>query len=315
MNKVLLVAGGGTLGTYVTEELVSRGVCVDVICLEDYVSNDMVTYYKEKVNFEYINEFLNGKQYSAIVDFLHYVEINDYEKVYNLYSEHTKQIVLLSSYRVYADEAHPIVEDSPTWFDVDADKEFFENENYALPKLRCEKFLKSRPEKNWTIVRPVISFSDKRFDLFMYSGSTIIDKVKNNEKILLPKDAKNIIAGIDWAGNTGRLIGKLLMNEKAMGETFTISSAPNITWGEMADIYHEVLGADIEWGSMDDFIKYGPNMKGNKWGLKYDRMLDRTVDASKVLRATGMKKEDFKPIKEALIYEFEKTIMKINFRQ
>lgn len=306
MEKVLLVAGGGTLGTYVTDEMVSKGVHVDVICLEDYKSNDMVTYYKEKVTFEYINEFLRGKQYSAIVDFLHYVEINDYEKVYNLYCEHTKQIVLLSSYRVYADEEHPIVEESPTWFDIDVDKEFLETENYALPKLRCENFLKSRLEKNWTIVRPVISFSDKRFDLFMYSGSTIIDKINNGEKIILPKDAKDIVAGIDWAGNTGKLIGKLLMNEKAMGEAFTISSAPNITWGDFANIYHEVLGADIVWGSMDEFIKYGPDMRWNRWGLKYDRLLNRLVDASKVMSATDTKKGDFKPIKEALTYEFEK---------
>ena len=66
---------------------------------------------------------------------------------------------------------------------------------------------------------------------------------------------------------------------------------------------------------MDDFIKCGPDMRWNKWGLKYDRMLDRTVDATKVMTTTGTKNEDFKPIKEALIYEFEKTIMKINFRQ
>jgi len=307
MDKVLLVAGGGTLGTYVTEEMISRGVHVDVICLEDYESSNMVTYYKEKVTYEYISEFLEGKQYAAIVDFLHYVEINDYEKVYNLYSEHTKHIVLLSSYRVYADEEHPIVEESPTWFDVDADKEFLETEDYALPKLRCEAFLKSCPRKNWTIVRPVISFSDKRFDLFMYSGSTIISKVQNKEKIILPRDIRNIVAGVDWAGNSGKLIAKLLMNEKAMGETFTISSAPNITWGELADIYHEVLGADIEWGSMDDFIKYGPDMRWNRWGLKYDRLLERSVDASKVMNATGTKKEDFKPIKEALIYEVQKS--------
>ena len=63
MEKVLLVAGGGTLGTHVTEDLVTRGICVDVICLEDYKSNQMVTYYKKEVNLEYIKEFINGKKY------------------------------------------------------------------------------------------------------------------------------------------------------------------------------------------------------------------------------------------------------------
>ena len=113
MEKVLLIAGGGTLGTYVTEETVDNGVHVDVICLEEYKSNEMVTYYKEKVTFDYIKEFLNGKKYNAIVDFLHYIELEDFKNVYNLYSEHAEQIMYLSSYRVYADSEHPIKETSP----------------------------------------------------------------------------------------------------------------------------------------------------------------------------------------------------------
>ena len=307
MENVLLVAGGGTLGTYVAEETVSRGIHTDVICLEDYKSSRMITYYKEKVNLEYIKKFLEGKQYSAIVDFLHYVNVEDYKQMYDVYSEHTEQIVYLSSYRVYADEEHPITEKSPTWMDVNVDKVFLESENYAMPKLRCEAFLKSVPKKNWTIVRPVISFSDRRFDLFMYSGQAPVLKAKNKENIVLPSMAKEITAGIDWAGNTGKLIGKLLLNEKAFGETFTISSGQNISWGNLADIYREVFGLDTKWVSMEDFIKYGPDMSWNKWGLKYDRILDRAVDVTKVLKATGMKKEDFKSIKEALIYEMNKS--------
>jgi nucleoside-diphosphate-sugar epimerase len=307
MEKVLLIAGGGTLGTYVTEELVERGIGVDVICLEEYKNSELVTYYREKVTFDFISEFLNGKKYSAIVDFLHYIDVKEYEKVYNLYSLHTEQIVYLSSYRVYANEEHPIKETSPTWLDVEMDEEFVNTENYAMPKLRCEAFLKSKTQKNWTIVRPVISFSDKRFDLFMYTGSSIITKVKNKERLVLPAEVKNTTAGIDWAGNSGKLMGKLLLNEKALGEEYTISSGQNLTWGDMADIYTEVFGIEIDWVSMEDFIKYGPDMSGNKWGLKYDRVLDRSVDVSKVLKDTGTKKEDFKPIKDALIYEIDKV--------
>ena len=305
-KKVLLIAGGGTLGTYVSKEMADSGVHVDVICLENYESNEMVTYYKEKITFDYIKEFLNGKKYNSIVDFLHYIELEDFKKVYNLYSEHTDQIMYLSSYRVYADNEHPIKETSPTWLDVPVDTEYAETENYAMPKLRCETFLKSQQKKNWTIVRPVISFSEKRFDLFMYSGSTITSKTKNKEKVVLPIGAKNLTAGIDWAGNSGKLMAKLLMNDKALGEAFTISTAQNLTWGEVADIYTEVFGVRIEWVSMEDFIKYGPDLSWNKWGLKYDRMLDRSIDASKVLAVTGTKKEDFKPIKDALLFEIEK---------
>lgn len=301
MEKVLLIAGGGTLGTYATKELTERGIPADVVCLEEYESTPQVKYYREKVNTEFLKGFLHGKRYATIVDFLHYTEVKDYETVYKLYSEHTEQIVYLSSYRVYANEEHPITEQSPTWIDVEVDKEFTENENYAMPKLRCEAFLKSQTGKNWTIVRPVISFSSRRLDLFMYSGSMLFSEAENKEKIMMPIEAKNITAGIDWAGNTGRLIGKLLVNEKALGEAFTVSSGQNLTWGELSDIYSDVFGLRIEWCSMADFLKYGPDFSFNPWGLQYDRMLDRNVDASKILRVTGMKKEDFTSIRDALL--------------
>lgn len=41
MNKsVLLIAGGGTLGKYTAAELLRLGCFVDIICLEDYVSDN-----------------------------------------------------------------------------------------------------------------------------------------------------------------------------------------------------------------------------------------------------------------------------------
>ena len=44
--KALLIAGGGTLGTYVSEELLRLGHKVDVICLEDKVSfNDDLRFF------------------------------------------------------------------------------------------------------------------------------------------------------------------------------------------------------------------------------------------------------------------------------
>ena len=48
MKKALLIAGGGTLGTYTAEELLRLGHSVDVVCLEDKVSdNENLRYYKE----------------------------------------------------------------------------------------------------------------------------------------------------------------------------------------------------------------------------------------------------------------------------
>jgi len=47
MKKVLLIGGGGTLGTYTAKELLRLGHKVDIICLEDKASdNENLTFYK-----------------------------------------------------------------------------------------------------------------------------------------------------------------------------------------------------------------------------------------------------------------------------
>ena len=55
MKRVLLIAGGGTLGGYVSEELLRLGHSVDVICLEDNVSdNANLRFFKSRATLEYL---------------------------------------------------------------------------------------------------------------------------------------------------------------------------------------------------------------------------------------------------------------------
>ncbi len=151
-------------------------------------------------------------------------------------------------------------------------------------------------------MRPVISFSERRFDLVTCSGREIIKKAKAGEKIYLPYEAKNLTAGLDWAGNSGKLIANLLFKEETLGEAYTISSAQNLTWGEAAEIYTELLGAEFEWIDTQTYIKNyeDPN---KIWILLYDRLFDRKIDNSKVLNATGLRKEDFAAIRDGIITE------------
>lgn len=308
MKTALLIAGGGTLGSYTAQELLKLGHKVDVICLEDKVSdNKNLTYYKENVDRAFLEEFLKDRFYDAIVDFLHYTDVEEYKKTYRIVIEKTNQLVFLSSYRVYSN-TNPIKEDSPRLVDVIEDRNFLEKENYAVPKSKCEDFLATECEnQHWTVVRPVISFSDKRLDCHLYNGFEAYKKAEAGEEVLIPESAKNLGAGLDWAGNSGKMIARLLFNEAAFGECYTISSAQNLKWKEIADIYSEVIGLKVRWVSEEEILGVLDGMEEYKrWNYFYDRSYDRTVDNSKVLSATGLKKEDFKPIKEAIKEEVKR---------
>ena len=300
MKKVLLIAGGGTLGTYTAEELLRLGYCVDVICLEDKQSNAKnLNYYKAKATLDYLKDLFDKNHYNGVVNFIHYPNYEDYIPYHELLSKNTEHCIFLSSYRVYADLQHPITENAPQLIDVINNPLFHETENYALAKSRAERFLKDNPyPKNWTVVRPVISFSDRRLDIIMVSGHTVIDSAKEGKPIRLPLEARHLIAGLDWAGNSGKLIANLLFKEHCIGEAYTISSAQNMTWGDVADIYTKILNVKFEWVPAD----YPQDM----WQWYYDRAYDRRIDNSKVLMATGLKAEDFKSIEEGICIELKK---------
>lgn len=306
-KKVLLIAGGGTLGSYTAKELLRLGCFVDIICLEDNVSdNDHLRFYKEYATLEYLTEFLENRYYDGIVNFIHYESVEAYRPVHKLLSAKTGHLIFLSSYRVYADLQHPITETAPQLLDVVDDKEFLEREDYAAPKSRNERFIREESKTtNWTIVRPVISFSDRRLDIVTVSGHEVLDRTRRGETILLPQAAKTLTAGLDWAGNSGKLIANLLFQEKAFGEAFTISSAQNLTWGEVADIYTKLIGAKFKWVGTEEYVE-SRNWQGTPWILKYDRLFDREIDNHKVLDATGLKKSDFTSIAEGIEIEIKK---------
>ena len=301
MKRVLLIAGGGTLGSYTADELLRLGHCVDIICLEDKVSdNERLKYYKANATLDYLKELFSTESYDGIVNFIHYPNYEDYIPYHALLTNNTDHLIFLSSYRVYADLQHPITENAPQLIDVITDDPFFlQNEDYALGKSRAERFLNNNTyPKNWTIVRPVISFSDRRLDINMISGHAVIDAAKEGKTLKLPSEAKELTAGLDFAGNSGKLIANLLFKDECKGEAYTISTAQNLKWSEVADIYTELLGIKFEWVAADF-----PN---NTWHWRYDRAYDRAIDNSKVLKATGLNPTDFKTIKEGICIELKK---------
>lgn len=120
----------------------------------------------------------------------------------------------------------------------------------------------------------------------------------------MPASAKNVTTGLDWAGNSGKLIANLLCKPETFGQAYTISSAQNLTWGQVADIYTELLGVQIQWVDTQAYLQH--YHKTDPYILLYDRLFDRKIDNSKVLAATGLTKEDFTPIREGIKIELRK---------
>ena len=310
-KKVLLIAGGGTLGTKTAEELLRLGATVEILCPEEKTSHhERLIFHRGLGTEETLSELFAATRYDGIVNFIHYKEVEEYRKIHPLLIENTDHLIFLSSYRVYGDLQHPVTESAPQLQAVITDTYFQENEKYAVPKSRCERYLREeRAGEPWTIVRPVISFSDRRLDLLLYSKDRVPDAIRERRELLLPEMVRDYTAGWDWSGNSGKLIANLLFKPHAIGEAYSITSGQGITWGEVAALYEKFAGLKVRWCSEEEYLDFHTVVKEVElmhWAWIYDRRYNRDIDCAKVLAATGLRKEDFTPVADALRYELEK---------
>jgi len=308
MKKVLLIGGGGTLGLYTADELLKLDYSVDVVCLENYHSeNPNLTFINACVTDRLLTDLFQKTHYDTIIDFICYSHFEDWASGRNeLLLNNTEQLIFLSSYRVYADLQHPITESAPRWLDVTKEPMLVENETYAFPKCRCEDWLRASSYRNWTIVRPLISFSHFRLDLVTVPSALLLDRILRHKKILLPNAARGKTAGVGWAGNIGKMLARLSGNEKALGETFTLGSGENRTWEDVADYYTALFGAEFLWVDSADYVTCSTdNSMSAWWMLAYDRLLDRAIDNTHLLEVTGLTTDDFLKIPDALKLEMD----------
>ena len=104
---------------------------------------------------------------------------------------------------------------------------------------------------------------------------------------------------------------RLLFNEKALGEAFTVSTSEHHTWGEIADYYKDICNLNAVWIEQHDFLKIAVTEferfpYTGSWQLVYDRLFDRVIDNSKVLETTGMKQKNMRKLYDGLKYEISR---------
>lgn len=76
-----------------------------------------------------------------------------------------------------------------------------------------------------------------------------------------------------------------------MGEVFTVATSEHHSWRKISEYYSEALPVPLQIRRCR-YSKFNAAM-GNAAQIRYDRMLNRVIDNTKVLNITGFKQEDF----------------------
>lgn len=305
-KKVLLLGGTGAMGVYLAPELRKRGYQVYITSRSAHTSDDpdIIFLTGNAKNIEFLRQVLD-KKFDVIVDFMIY-KTEEFRGRYQELLDTGAHYIFVSSYRVYGDSRDgPITEDSPRLLDSVADPEYLKTDEYALTKARQEDILRTAERKNWTIVRPAITYSKDRFQLGTLEAQDFVRRALMGKPVVFPRQMLGKQATMSWAGDVAKLIACLIENEKAMGQTYTVSTSEHHSWKEIMGYYQEILNLQVKIVDLAVYEK----VVGGPYQIKYDRMLNRVVDNRKVLEATGMRQEDFMPLKDGLRMELE------NFRK
>lgn len=305
-KKVLVLGATGAMAVYLIPLLLDKGYTVVGVTLDDVVShNENLTYIKTNaMDLDFLKAQLQN-QYDVVVDFMIYNTLELFEQYYKLFLENTKHYIFFSTYRVYAGDS-PICETSKRILDIERPDDFVTKFEYSIYKAEEEDLLNNSKYNNFTIVRPAITYSKRRFQLVTLEADVLVYRMLKGKTVVLPESAMDKHATMSWAGDVAKMLSSIILNSEAMRQTYTVSTSEHMTWREVAKIYEEI--ANLKYITVDnetylDIVADGAVAARQQ--LLYDRCYDRIVDNSKILALCGMKSRELMPLKEGLTRELK----------
>lgn len=299
--KILILGGTGAMGIHAAKLLSGLGHQVFVTSRKERSSFENVEYLKGDAKDSTFLGKLLDQSWDAIIDFMIW-STEEFSANCQMFLASTKQYVFLSSYRVYADSP-VITEESPRLLDVCSDEEYLATDEYALAKARCEDVLAASGLKNWTIIRPAITYDGSgRFQLGVHEAGLWLWRALHGIPVPFPEAMLEKQATMTWGRDVARMIVGLVGDPKATGGVFTASTSEHKTWAEIVEIYKKVVPS-LELTSCElDKFEYE---RGGVYQIRYDRMFDRVVDNSKVLDAVALSQTDLISLEDGLASELE----------
>lgn len=221
--------------------------------------------------------------FDAIVDFMVY-HTEEFQARVPLLLSAARQYIFLSSSRVYANSEEPITEASPRLLEVSTDRDYLETDEYALAKARQEDALENSGSRNWTIVRPYITYHVRRLQLGVFEKERWLFRALHGRTIVFPQQIAERYTTLTYGGDVAAGISMLAGNEKAFGEKVHITAPEPVKWGDALDIYLNTLErltgrrTPVLYTQSPQWLR---DVKKNYDAVRYDRLFDRRFDNSK----------------------------------
>ena len=257
----------------------------------------------------FLIKLLSSKYYDTVIDFMAY-STDEFKLRIDLFLKHTAQYIYISSSRVYANENKCITEKTKRLLDICKDNEYLETDEYALTKARQENLLLKSKKRNWTIIRPYITYNVERLQLGAYEKENWLYRALHGRSIIFNKDIANKFTTLTYGHDVALRIADIIGKEKALGEIMHITTFETKKWKDILNLYLDIIEnktgkrPNVCW--LDTSIDIG-KIAGNKYQIKYDRLYDRCFDNRKINNISECK-EKYMSLNKGLKICLEKFI-------
>lgn len=288
--KVLILGGTGAMGVPLSKILIENGHKVYVSTRKNRTDSTGINYLcGDAHDLTFISTVLNKEKYDAIVDFMIYSEEELRNRI-DLFLDNTNQYFFISSARVYAPCEGRIKETSPRLLDVCEDRTYIESNEYAIAKAREENIFLNSTKKNWTIIRPTLTYNSEKLQYPLGEKEDWLFRALHGKTVVVPSDMKNVKVSFTFGEDVAKGIAMLIGKQTALGEIFHIANEDSIAWSEILSIYQnylmDKLGIKMKIKEIDSWDNISRRLK-NYYQIKYARSINREFDSSKIESVAG----------------------------
>lgn len=283
--KILLLGGTGAIGRPLVKRLAEHeNNKITVTTRAAYTSTKNVQYIQGNAHEKCFVERICKQKYDAIVDFMVY-ETEEFQTLSQLLLGATNQYIFMSSARVYAESSEKLTEDSERLLDTIKDKKYLATNEYALKKARQENILINSKAKNWTIIRPYITYNTNRLQLGTLEKEFWLRRALQGKTVVLTKETAEAYTSLTYGEDVSEYLEKIVGNKNCIGKIYHIVNEESKKWKEVLGIYNRVFekktGNPFRYIITDEYQAIGVAL-GTTYQMKYDRFYNRSFDCSRV---------------------------------
>lgn len=290
--RVLMLGGTGAMGAHLSRLLAEAGNEVVVSSRRKRKKHGRVSYVQGNAKDDVFLVTLLAEEWDVIVDFMVYTTEQFSARVEKLLGA-TSQYIYLSSARVYAESDRPLKEDSPRLLDVSEDDVFLSTDEYALSKAREENILKNADSKNWTVIRPYITYAENRLQLGVLEKEEWLYRALKGRTVIFSEDIASKLTTVTYGYDVATGIAAIVGCNDVCGRSFHITGSNAISWKELLDVYLEQIEKHLGkqpkliLADLDTFMRSRPY---GRYQICYDRLYDRRFDNSAISKHVDVSK-------------------------